>query len=324
MKRISRIACVLIGILLAVVPLSSCGGSAGEGEGEKLSIVATVFPGYDFARTIVDGIEGVQLKMLLKPGSETHSYEPTPQDIIAIKNCDIFIYVGGESDEWIKNILESVDASGIALLPMMDCVDLVEEEIVEGMEEIGEDDEEHGFEPEYDEHVWASPVNTIKISEKISEAVKARLTDENDKSICAQNAEAFRNELTELDESFRDVVAKGARQTIVFGDRFPFRYFADEYGLKYYAAFPGCSSETEASARTISFLIDKVNEEEIPVVFYPEMSNMKVARTICESTSAVPMQLNSCHNVTAEEFESGVTYLSLMGENVGVLETALN
>ncbi len=314
-----KLLCILLclGLMLS---LNSCAGSVSSDN--KLSVVCTIFPGYDFAREILDGIDDIELTMLLKPGSETHSYEPTPQNIIAIQNCDVFIYTGGESDEWIKNILASIDTTDIKLISMMDCVDALEEETVEGMEE-AESEKSSPYEPEYDEHVWTSPLNAIKIVQKISESLYEILDDE-PRMRCAQNTESYIKQLAELDQRFRDITENGARRTIVFGDRFPFRYFADEYGLEYYAAFPGCSSETEASARTVSFLIDKVNNDNIPVVFYIEMSNQKIVDTICSSTGAKAMRMSSCHNVTADEFKSGVTYLRLMEENAEALKAALN
>ncbi len=304
----------------AVLFLASCGGEKASEIEDKTSIVCTVFPAYDFARSVIGDSDEFDLKLLLKPGSEVHSFEPTPQDIIDIKNCDIFIYTGGESDEWARNILESIDANDMKIIAMMDCVEAVEEETVEGMQKEGEDDE-----PQYDEHVWTSPNNAIKIVRTISEIV-IETAEENgkDTELYEKNTKDYLAKLSELDQNFREIINNSKRKTIVFGDRFPFRYFAEEYGLDYYAAFPGCSAETEADAKTVAFLIDKVNSEQIPVVFYPELSNKKVALTICESTNAEPMQLNSCHNLTVDEFKSGADYLSLMKENMAAVEAALN
>lgn len=352
--KMNKFGLLIAVILAAALVLTSCSGININKDSGKISIVTTIFPSYDFAREII-GDEDADIKMLLKPGSEAHSYEPTPQDIIAIQNCDVFVYVGGESDEWVKNILSSVDTSEISIVSMMDCVDAVEEEIVEGMqaelsddydlsgshedkhdeslhsdkeepdtdfEETPDSDDDGAYEPEYDEHVWTSPLNAVKIVQSISEAIVEK--DLSNAEYYQKRTQDYIQKLTELDNEFRDIVNNAKIRTIIFGDRFPCRYFADEYGLKYYAAFPGCSSETEASAKTVSFLIDKVNDEGIPVVLYPELSNKKVATTICESTGAKYMQFNSCHNVTNDEFENGVSYLSLMQENVKVIEEALN
>lgn len=321
MRKCKLLIFMLI-MILSAYGLTSC-GSVPVRENDKLSIVTTIFPAYDFSREISGG--RADIKMLLKPGAESHSYEPTPQDIIAIQNCDIFIYVGGESDEWADDILSSIDLSDIDVISMMECVDTVEEEITEGMEvhHSAENEEDSGtYEPEYDEHVWTSPVNAAKITETICSVMSQK--DSVNAEYYKDRTEEYVNKLGNLDKEFRDIVSDSKRRVIVFGDRFPCRYFADEYGLKYYAAFPGCSAETEASARTIAFLIDKVNDEEIPVVLYPELSNAKVAQTICESTSAKCLQFSSCHNVTADEFESGASYLSLMTENIKVLSEALN
>ncbi len=323
---------ILIYLVIVVFALVSCDKvkDAAKTDNSKINIVTTIFPSYDFAREIA-GEESANIRMLLKPGSEAHSYEPTPQDIIAIQNCDVFVYVGGESDEWVKNILDSFDTSNISIVSMMDCVDALEEEVVEGMQggKINSDaeylydnsDSDSAYEPEYDEHVWTSPLNAIKIVNQISKAIIEK--DSSNSEYYRKRTQDYVRELTGLDKKFRDLTVNAKTRTIIFGDRFPCRYFADEYGLKYYAAFPGCSSETEASAKTVSFLIDKVRDEDIPVVLYPELSNKKVAMTICESAGAECLQFSSCHNVTSDEFENSVSYLSLMEENVKVLRAAL-
>ncbi|MDR2174403.1 MAG: metal ABC transporter substrate-binding protein [Synergistaceae bacterium] len=289
---------------------------------ERLSVVATSFPCYDFARAAAG--DGAEISMLLRPGSESHSFEPTPQDIIKIRNCDVFVYVGGESDEWVKGILESIDTSKMKIVTLMDCVEPVEEEIVEGMEEEeeeGEGEGEGGHEAEYDEHVWTSPKNAKRIVRKIADALSE--ADAANAGLYGKNAAACLVRLDALDAAFRKTVDGGVRKTLVFGDRFPFRYLADAYGLKYFAAFPGCSTETEASAATVAFLIDKVRAEKIPVVFHIELSNEKIADAIAEETGAKKLLLHACHNITKADFESGVTYLSLMEQNVKNLGEAL-
>ncbi len=312
-KIISVILCMAAVLTLCC----SCGTKETKKDDGKLNVVTTIFPPYDFAKNV--GGESVNVSMLLKPGMESHSYDPTPQDIIKIQECDLFIYTGGESDEWVKDILESSDKKPKKVLAMMDIVDTVEEETVEGMEKEDEDDSD---EIEYDEHVWTSPKNAIHITASITNALCQ--LDENHQASFNKNMMAYRRELLLLDNSFHEVTDNAKRKTIVFGDRFPFRYLADEYDLKYYAAFPGCSSETEPSPSTVSFLIDKVREEKIPVVFSIEFSNGKVADTICESTGAKKLTLHSCHNVTQDEFDNGISYLSLMQKNVQALKEALN
>lgn len=317
----------LIPIAILGILLCSCDNNIVSNSNSKISVVTTIFPAYDFVREIA-GTDDIDLKMLLKPGSEAHSYEPTPQDIITIQNCDIFIYVGGESDEWVKNILSATTENlNIKMIAMMDCVNAVEEEIVDGMQEASDvDHHNHDFDdtykPEYDEHVWTSPKNAIKIVNRITELLIE--VDQANNEHYFERHNSYIEKLNQIDSAFEEVVRTGKRNVIVFGDRFPFRYFADDYKLNYYAAFPGCSSETEASAKTVSFLINKINNEQIPVVLYPELSNKKIAMTICESTGAKPMQFNSCHNLTNDSFKSGASYISLMKENIETLKEALN
>ncbi|MFV0556768.1 MAG: metal ABC transporter solute-binding protein, Zn/Mn family [Lactovum sp.] len=468
---------------------------------KALTVVSTIFAPYDFVKQIAG--ENAEVTMLVPPGSESHSYEPTPQDMIKIEKADIFIYSGGESDTWVEEILKSVDTSQMQVIALTDLVDTVEEKVVEGMQDdehdhnhnheegIFDDSEvknrelsdwagdwqsvypylldgtldkvmeakaetdsemtvsdyedyykkgyqtdieeikitdsmiefikdgksskseykyagykiltyesgsrgvrylfeavdktstapkyvqfsDHGIEPtdaehfhiyfsdedesqealleelenwptyytsdltgsevatemlshegeeeevEYDEHVWTSPKNAKKIVEKLSKSLIE--IDSEHAEDYNKNTEAYLEKLDQLDTDFASVVEEASRKTLLFGDRFPFRYFADDYGLDYYAAFPGCSTETEASAATIAFLIDKVKEEKIPVVFHAELSSGKISQTISEETGAKVLQLHACHNVTKDEMEEGVTYLELMQENVKNLKEAL-
>lgn len=349
---------LLAGSLILGMMLTGCGMSGQQTEqnggkeqnkveNEKISVVATIFPQYDFVRQIAG--ENVELKMLLKPGEETHSYEPTPQDIIAIQNSDLFIYVGGENDAWVEDILESMPDNGRKTLKLVDCVDTVEEEHVEGMkeerghdhdeddaeheehevehEEDEADHEEHGQEEthsvhEIDEHVWTSPLNAVKIVEQIKEEL-CEIDSEN-ASDYEENAEAYVAQLKELDQEFQDVVDHSKRKLMIFGDRFPFRYFAEAYGLDYYAAFSGCASDTEPSAATMAFLINKVQDENIKTVLKMELSNENIAKAIAEATNADVKEFYSCHNLTAKQFADGETYLSLMEKNVETLREVLN
>lgn len=311
-----RTAAILIALTLLCLPLAGCGAEAAE-ETDGISVVATVFAPYDFARQLV-GDRG-EVTLLLPPGSEAHSYEPSPKDIIEIQNCDVFIYVGGVSDAWVTDVLESV-GDGVRTVTLMDCVELLEEEHVEGME-IDEHEHDDG-EVEYDEHVWTSPRNAKLICEKIAAALSE--ADPEGEAEYSAALEGYCAELDELDAAFTDVVANGVRNTIVFGDRFPLLYFAKAYGLEYYAAWPGCADEAEPSAATVAFLIDKVNEENVPVVFHIELSNEDMADTICEATGAEKLLFSACHNVTRAQFEEGVTYLDLMWQNVDALKEALS
>jgi zinc transport system substrate-binding protein len=280
----------------------------------RLNVTVTVFPPFDFVRRIAK--DKVNLKILLPPGAESHSFEPSPRDIITVQNSAVFIYVGGESDSWVGRILESLDTSKMKMIRMMETVDAVEEEIVEGME--GEDE---GEETAYDEHVWTSPQNAVLIVRAISAALCE--ADPANADFYAQNTAAYIEELAKLDTLFKDTVSVAKRKTIVFADRFPFRYFADAYGLSYSAAFPGCSTETEPSAATVAFLIDKIRAEKIPVVFHLELSNERMADTISEETGAKKLMLHACHNISKKDFDAGLGYLDLMRRNAENLREAL-
>ncbi len=309
-----------------------------------MSIVTTIFPPYDFTREIAG--EHAEISMLLPPGAETHSFEPSPQDIIKIQNADLFIYNGGESDTWVDGILESMGNDAPQTLKMMDAVPLLSEEIVEGMEEeehehaedadhaeedadhteeeADHDHEEgaHTHEDVMDEHVWTSPKNAILISEAIT--AKLSLLDPANAQTYVDNLNAYKEKLSALDSQFKEIVAGGARTTLVFGDRFPLRYFAHEYGLTYFAAFVGCSTQSDASAATVAFLIDKVKAEQIPYVLYIELSTHKIADAVADAAGAQTAEFHSCHNLSKEDFDAGETYLSLMARNVETLKAALS
>ena len=264
--------------------------------------------------------------MLLKPGAESHTYEPSPEDIKKIQDCDMFVYVGGDSDEWVEDVLDSVDKSKVTVFRLMDQVKTVEEVTVEGMEpedeeepaESGEDEDE----PEMDEHVWTSPKNAATIVKNMAKTMEK--LDGKNKQTYEKNADAYVEKINKLDGEFREVVKNGKRKEIIVADRFPFRYFCEEYGLKYYAAFPGCSTDTQPSAKTVAFLTDKVKEDKIPVVFHIELSNEEMSKSIAEATGAKSRLLNAVHNVSDEDFRNGATYVSLMEHNVEALKEALN
>lgn len=319
-KGISLLLCAL----LLFGALSGCAQQQRiDPDDGKLHVVTTIFAPYDFAREI--GGEDVSVTMLLKPGSEVHSYEPSPKDIIAIRNADVFVYVGGESDVWVRDVLAGVDNPDLRVVTLMDCVQTLEEETVEGMQaghEEHDHDHDHEEETEYDEHVWTSPENAVRICEKLAETFAA--ADPGHAEHYAQRRGDYVEKLYDLDAEFRDIVEHSSRKTVIFADRFPLRYFADAYDLTYFAAYPGCADAAEPSAATVAFLIDKVRTERIPVVFCIELSNQKLADTVCEATGAKKLQFSSCHNVTAAEFEDGATYLSIMRQNAAALREALN
>lgn len=309
-----------------------------EGRNEKkYSVISTSFPGYDFARAVAKNTD-VSVRMLLKPGAESHTFEPTPQDIMAIKSSNLFLYVGGDSDEWVKKILNEIDPNKTKVLKLVDLVKTKEEELVEGMEEDHheEDEDHHGKdhhehdkkeakdekETEVDEHVWTSLRNAKEITKKISAEI-AKI-DQDEKTKFEKNTKAYEEKLDDLDKRFSEMVKKAKRKEIIVGDRFPLRYFVDDYGLKYYAAFPGCSEQTEANAKTISFITKKVKEDKIPVIFKIELSKGLIAETIAKETGAKVYEFHSAHNISERDFEAGVTYTDLMERNYSVLEKALN
>ena len=300
----------LIAILLCLcLILCGCTAQPEKPHDEtKLQIVCTSFPAYDFAREIAG--DRAELTLLIKPGSEVHSYEPTPKDMIRIQESDLFICNGGESEQWAKTLV----TPELNTIYMMDCVDTVEES-ADGIYN-AEDGE-----PELDEHVWTSPLNAIKISEEICNAL-CKLDTDNAEAY-KTNFTAYKAQLMALDREFRQVIKNSGKHTLVFADRFPMRYFALEYGLNCYAAFPGCSSETEPSAKTVAYLIDRVREDKIPAVLYMEFSNQKMADVICEDTGCKKLPFYSAHSVSAEQFEQGVSYLDLMRINLNSLKEAL-
>ena len=315
--------CMILALLLL---LSACGQSVEEDTNpDQLTVVATVFPAYDFARAVGGDLADVQL--LLPPGTESHSYEPTPADILVVQDCDLFIYLGGESDTWVETILESVELRG-QTLRMVDCVPLLEEETVEGMESYEEGhDHDHDEAPGlgevvgYDEHVWTSPKNAALITRAVGDKL-AELDPANADTYAANSAD-YAAQIEDLDREFADFFAGVEDRTMVFGDRFPLRYFAEEFGIDYYAAFPGCSTQTEPSAATIAFLTDKVREEHIPTVWYIEFSNHLVADSIAESAGVKTAMFHTCHNVSADDLAAGATYVSLMEQNLETLRENL-
>lgn len=305
-------------ILLLAFNLCACGaGPARRGDG-PIRIVTTVFPACDFAARVAG--ERATVTLLVPPGAESHSFEPTAQDLLRVRDCDLFLCNGGESEAWVEELLESQDGE-IRTLVMLDCVEALEEEIKEGMQAVREE-EEDGEGPEYDEHVWTSPVNAQRLCRAIADALCE--LDAEHAADYAAHCESYCAELRKLDAEFRQIVEQGKRRTLLFADRFPARYFTEEYGLDYFAAFPGCAEDTEPAAGTVAFLIDRVREEKIPAIFYIEFSNEKMADVICEDTGCKKLLFHSCHNVTPEQFRDGVGYLDLMRGNADALREALN
>lgn len=310
MKRIFPALCALL-------LLTACGPELPPEDSERPQIVATVFPAYDFARSAAGELADVTL--LLPPGAESHSYEPTPADILRVQRCDLFIYLGGESDAWVDTILSAIEPRG-DVLRMIDCVDLLEEETVEGMQ--GGHDHEEGHDHlgevlSMDEHVWTAPRNAAAVTRIIGQ--RLALLDRSNGEAYAAGAEAYALELEELDRDFAAFFDTLPDRTIVFGDRFPLLYFAEAYDLDYYAAFPGCGAQTEPSAATVAFLTRKVREEGLPAVWYIEFSNHLVADSIAEAAGVETAQFHTCHNVSRADLEAGATCLSLMRANLEAL-----
>lgn len=323
-----------------------CGNASPSSDESKdgISIVTTIFPEYDWVRQITAGNDKVDITMLLDNGVDLHSYQPTADDIMKIATCDVFIYVGGESDEWVEDALKEAINPDMQVINLLDTLgnSAKEEEIVEGMEAVEEHDhseevstfekmsEENGDEKheeeetEYDEHVWLSLKNSELLVDEIANAIS--IVDEANASLYEENAAAYVKELDSLDKQYADAVANANVNTVLFGDRFPFRYMVDDYNLDYYAAFVGCSAETEASFETITFLAGKVDELGLNTVLTIENSDEKIAKTIIENTKAKDakiLSMNSMQSTTSDDVTAGATYLSIMEENLKVLTDAL-
>ena len=361
-----RKSVVFIVTISMILGMAGCGKTTEKEDNYRLKIVTSLFPYYDMARAVIGDVKGIDLKMIVTPGQDSHSFEPTPNDVIQMENADVLIYNGGSLETWIDTLLDSLNNKNQIQTKMMDYVDVLNEEIVEGMdtrfeehdhdehshkednhnkenhkedshseenhkednhsEDSSNDSELHNEDSEEehketDEHIWTSPVNEIIMTEKICETLSKALPEE--KENFQKNAESYISQLKELDNEFRTIVENAKINEIIFADKFPLQYFAKEYGLKYYAAFPGCGSDMEPSAKTIGFLVDKIKEDNIKAVFYLELSSHIVADAIETDTGAKPLQFNSCHNITQKQFDSGVTYVDLMKENVNNLKIAL-
>ena len=330
MKRYTALAAALL--ILAAACLVSCSGGAGDGG--RISIVATVFPEYDWIKNILgDDPAGVELTLLLDSGSDLHSFQPTAADIMKISSCDLFVYVGGESDEWIKDALSGASNKNMTVVNLMEVLDgsLRIEEEKEGMqeEEEEEEEEEHGHghgedEGGYDEHVWLSLRNAKAVCAELAKALGK--VDPQNAALYMSNAEAYCAELEALDAEYAAAVAAGSIKTLLFCDRFPFRYLTADYGLDYYAAFAGCSAETEASFETVIFLAKKIDELGLHTVLTTEGSDGRLASTVIQNTArkdtAVAV-LDSMQGTTSRDAASGVTYLSVMRSNLEVLREAL-
>lgn len=289
---------ILIYLLISLIMLTGC-TVTDKKDDDRIKIITTVFPIYDFAKNICGDFADVTL--IVPPGTDSHSFEPTPNDIINISKSDLFIYVGMESESWVKEVLNSIE------YPM-------DNQLILG--DIAE------FNDIPDEHIWTSVKNASLICNKIKEKL-CEIDIENSEKYNL-NYEIYNGKLNELDNKFSEIINNSKRNTVVFGDRFPFLNFVSDYGLNYYSAFNSCSHETEPSAATVSDMINKINNEKIPVVFHIEFSNENIANILCENTGAKKLLFHSCHTVTEDEIENGVNYIDLMNKNSENLKEALN
>lgn len=299
-------------------PERATDSSAASGE-KRLSVVCSIFPQYDFVREITGN--QIELELLLKSKVDLHSYKPNAQDILKIKNCDLFIDVGGESDKWADDVLSTLGDEAPQVLSLIDTVEAKEEKEIEGAEEEHEHGEGEGHEKELDEHVWTS----LRNAQTIVSAIEKKLCalDKRNAEKYKENASAYIEKLSALEKRYSETISGAAQKVLVFADRFPFRYLADDYSLECFAAFAGCSAETQASFETIAFLSEKVKENGLKYVLKIDGSDGAVAETVADRSVAKIKTLNSCQSVSQEEIENGVTYLSIMEENLAVLGEVL-
>lgn len=319
-----KILALLLALWIPAAVLSGCVPQDDSAASNKLNIVTTIFPAYDWVREILgDETDRAEITMLLDSGVDLHSYQPTVDDIVKISDCDLFLYVGGESDGWVDDALKNAPNKERKVIRLLDVLgdSAKAEETVAGMQE---EEHDHEEEAEYDEHIWLSLKNAQVLVAAISEALQE--SDPARKDTYAANAAAYVEKLSALDGEYRAAVDNGKYKTLLFGDRFPFRYLADDYGLDYYAAFPGCSAETEASFETVSFLAGKMDALGLPCVLTIESTQHKIAETIVQNTAQKNQQIltmDSMQAVTANDAASGVSYLSIMEKNLSVLKKAL-
>ena len=308
---------IAICIFTMLVSISAC-GRLEKRNPDKLFIVTTLFPQYDFARHIAG--DKAEVKLLLSPGLEAHSYDPTPADIVDINESDLFIYTGDEMEAWVADIIKSLE-NEVNVLDVSSGIDLVKEDA----EEEAYNHEAHNHKEHehiYDPHIWTSPINAmIMVEDILDELIRI---DSDNEDYYRENADKYLKELEQLDKDIREVVENAQIKTIFFADKFAMYYFVNEYGLDYISAYDSCSAETEPSARLVADIIDEVRECNANTIFYAELSNHKAADTISEETGRKALLLHSCHNVSKKEFKSGVTYLSLMRQNLENLKVGLN
>ncbi len=309
-------------IMIIAMLLLLCACTNTENKKDGISIVCTAFPQYDYIKNIIGSDDG--LTLLLDDGADLHSYEPTAQDIIKIGSADLFVCVGGASDVWVEGALHSANNPELQTIALMDIVDTYEQEYVAGMQhESGEHIHAHnGDHSEEDEHIWLSIRNAAEITDYLCGIISK--IDPDNSSLYRVNADKYITELNALDAEYTAIAEISARKIILLADRFPFRYLVEDYGITYFAAFAGCSSESEASFDTMAFLIDKTNELQLPYILTIEGSDGSIAKMICEETDAESLTLDSCQSVSSADIEQGASYLGIMKSNLEILREALN
>lgn len=319
MRKIFAIICCMV---------LMCGCGEVPEKSDKLSIVCTVFPEYDWVREITNGHEeNFEITYLLSNGSDMHSYQPTVDDMIKISSCDLFIYIGGESDKWTKDAIKQAKNKDLKTISLLDSLgsSVKEEEHKEGMQDSDEEDHDHEEQAEYDEHIWLSLKNAETLCNSIAEEIYS--LDPENKTDYQNNLTDYCKQLENLDTQYSETLSNIPNKTLIFGDRFPFRYLVDDYGLDYYAAFSGCSAETEASFETITFLSDKIDEINADTIFTIEGSDDSIANAIISSTEKKNQKiahLNSIQSVNSEQVKNGTTYISIMKSNLDILKEALS
>lgn len=323
-----RFLALILAVTMAATIFGGCSSAPAKDEG-KLNIVTTIFPEYDWVSNITSGAEDVNITLLLENGADLHSYQPTAEDIVKISSCDVFIYVGGESDKWVDDALKGATNKEMTVINLLDILGTKakEEETVEGMQaghEEKDGKEEAEEEVELDEHVWLSLKNASMLCGKISDKLSEK--DAKNKELYSKNTENYLKKLNELDARYKAVRDSAKYDTLIFADRFPFRYLIDDYNLKYYAAFSGCSAESEASFETVAFLAKKLDELKLPALMKIDGSDGKIANTVLQTSNqknAQILELNSMQSVNKKDIEEGKTYLSIMESNLAVFTQAV-
>ena len=318
-QYMKRIISVLLCAVVLIAAFAGC-GSAKSGSGKQLKIIATIYPEYELVKQIVGDVDNVEVDLLLDKGVDLHSFQPTAKDIINISSSDVFIYVGGESDKWVDDVLKEAQNKDIKALNLIEALgDMAKEEkTVEGMqsEDEGEEDEK-----EIDEHIWLSVKNASKLCKSIADTLGEK--DPDNKETYSKNSEAYIAKLNELDGQYEQACKSAKNNTLIFADRFPFRYLTDDYKLKYYAAFSGCSAESEASFKTLVFLANKLDELKLNKLIIIDGSDKKIADAVIDTAKTKDVEvltLNSMQSAVGDDD----TYLSIMQSNLEVLKKALN